>query len=79
MLFCVGVLSPAAPAEGNYDAGDVISFPEELMNSILLLLQFPRDLQQGRILHALQRVCFLVTEQSISSCSSSSWTESSVL
>lgn len=42
MLFCVGVFSLAAPAEGNYDAGDVLSFPEELMNSILLLLQsFP--------------------------------------
>lgn len=42
MLFCAGMFSPAVAAEGNYDAGDVLSFPEELMNSILLLLQsFP--------------------------------------
>lgn len=36
-LLCWGV-PPAALVEGNYNAGDALSFPEELMNSILLLL-----------------------------------------
>lgn len=39
MLFCSGVSPSAAPVEGNYDGGDARSFPEELTNSVLLLLQ----------------------------------------
>lgn len=36
---------------------------------LLIVEEFPCDLHQGRILCTLQRVCFLVTEQFISSCS----------